>query len=89
MNEVKVEQLTKEELVAWGVNDWPVWEKEVSTFDWTYSSQEQCLILEGEAEVETPHGVVHIKSGDFVTFPKGLICVWKGISPVKKRYNFN
>ena len=30
---------------------------------------------------------VHLQSGDFVTFPKGLSCVWDVKEPIKKHYN--
>ncbi len=31
---------------------------------------------------------IKIKKGDYVTFPKGLSCVWDVKEPVKKHYNF-
>lgn len=67
---------------------WPIWEKEVSRFDWVYEGDEECLILEGEFSVETADEVYHIKAGDFVTFPDGLKCVWDIKVPVRKHYNF-
>ena len=67
---------------------WPVWEKEVSRFDWVYEGEEECLILEGEFSVETADEVYSIKAGDFVTFPDGLKCVWDIKVPVRKHYNF-
>ena len=42
-------------LDAMGVEYWAIWEKEVSTFEWTYDANEKCYILEGEAIV-TPKG---------------------------------
>lgn len=44
---IKVEKLSDEEIERRGIKSWPVWEKEVSKFDWYYDSQEECLILEG------------------------------------------
>ena len=43
--EVKVQKLTREELEKKGVFDWPVWEKETSTFDWQYGDIEECYFL--------------------------------------------
>ena len=86
--EIKIEKLTEEEIGKRGIRSWPVWEKEVSRFDWHYGTTEECLILEGEVTIETDDGNVSFGAGDFVTFPKGLICVWDIKKNVKKHYNF-
>jgi hypothetical protein len=86
--DVKVEKLSKKDLENLGVFSWPVWEKEVSRFDWYYDSGERCYFLEGKVTVETKGGKTSFGSGDFVTFPKGLKCVWDIKEPVKKHYNF-
>jgi uncharacterized cupin superfamily protein len=86
--EVIIERLSQEALKSLGVFNWPIWVKEVSTFDWYYDTDEQCYFLEGEVEVETDNGTYRIKKNDFVTFKKGLSCKWKVIKPVKKHYNF-
>ena len=66
-----------------------LWEKEVSRFDWHYDAIEECYLLEGEVEVETPDGGrVVFGAGDFVTFPKDLDCVWEVKKPVRKHYRF-
>ena len=72
-----------------GVEEWPIWEKEVSEFPWTYDRQEVCYILEGKIEV-TPEGgeSVQLGRGDLVTFPKGMNCTWKVIEPIMKHYRF-
>ena len=71
------------------VTSWPIWEKEVSRFDWHYDDIEECYLLEGKVIVETEDGnMVEFGKGDFVTFPKGLSCVWDIKVPVKKHYNF-
>ena len=77
-------------LDAMGVEYWPIWEKEVSTFEWTYDENEKCYILEGEAIV-TPKGgePVEIKAYDLVSFAKGMSCTWEIRSPVKKHYVIN
>lgn len=85
---IKIEQLSDEEIKARGVYDWSIWEKEVSRFDHHYDEQEQCYFLEGNVTIETEDGNVTIGKGDFVTFPKGLSCVWDVKEPVKKHYYF-
>jgi hypothetical protein len=68
---------------------WPIWEKEISRFDWHYDQTEECYLLEGKAVVETNDGEkVQFGKGDFVKFPEGLSCVWEILEPVKKHYNF-
>lgn len=87
--EIKVKKLTQDELKKMGVFGWPIWEKEVSKFPWSYDSIEECYFLEGEVLVETADGkVVNFGKGDFVSFPKGLSCAWDIKKPVKKHYNF-
>ena len=76
-------------LEVMGVFDWPVWEKEASTFPWTYDSTEVCYILEGKVTV-TPEGgePVEIGESDLVTFPKGMSCTWQIHEPIRKHYEF-
>jgi uncharacterized cupin superfamily protein len=88
MAKVKIEHLDDEEIKQRGIKSWPVWEKEISRFDWSYSGDEECLILEGEVVVETNEGIFTVKEGDFVTFKDGLSCVWDIKKPIKKHYNF-
>ena len=66
----------------------PTWGCEVSEFDWYYDSEETCLLIEGEVTVTYDGGSVSFGAGDYVTFPKGLSCVWKVTKPVKKYYIF-
>jgi hypothetical protein len=87
--EVRVQKLLPDELARLGVYSWPVWEKEVSRFDWHYDTMERCYLLEGSVVVETESGQkVSFGKGDFVTFPAGLSCVWEIKKPVKKHYSF-
>ena len=88
MAEVIIENLGEAEVENRGIRNWPVWEKEISRFDWTYEGDEECLILEGEVFVETDKGSFLIKKGDFVTFKKGLECIWDIKKPIKKYFNF-
>lgn len=87
--EIKVQKLKNEQLTKMGVFEWPVWTKEVSKFPWSYDTVEECYFLEGDVTVEAEGGQkVNFGKGDFVTFPKGLSCVWDIKKPVKKHYNF-
>ena len=91
MSEITVEhKISLAKLDTLGVDVWPVWTKEVSTFDWTYDQIEVCYILEGEAVVTPKEGgkAVTIQEGDYVHFPKGLSCTWEVKSPITKHYNF-
>ncbi len=88
MKEVEIKQLTQAEIDQMGIKNWPIWTKEISVFDWEYDMTEQCYILEGEFEVKTANDTYYVKTGDFVTFKKGLQCTWKITKPVRKHYNF-
>jgi uncharacterized protein len=88
MSKVIIDKLSKEEIINRGINKWPIWTKEISKFDWYYESEEECQIIDGEVEVETPEGNYTIKAGDFVTFKVGLKCVWNVKKPIRKYYNF-
>ncbi len=72
-----------------GIQNWPIWTCEPSTFPWTYSDKETCLILEGEVTV-TPYGgkPVRLGVGDLVIFPKGMSCTWEVHKAIKKHYRF-
>ena len=87
--DIDIQKPTDKDLEEKGVHSWPVWEKEVSRFDWTYDQTEECYLLEGKVRLETESGQsVEFGKGDFVTFRKGLNCVWDIRQPVKKHYNF-
>lgn len=86
---IDIKKLSTADLKARGVTSWPIWEKETSRFDWRYDQTEECYLLEGQVVVETEDGQkVEFGLGDFVTFPKGLSCIWEIKMPVKKHYNF-
>lgn len=85
---VKIEKLDEKTIQERNITGWPVWEKEISVFDWHYDTREQCLFLEGDVTVKTGEGDYKIGKGDFVTFEKGLKCTWEVKQPVKKHYNF-
>ncbi len=85
---IMVEKPTPEKLQTLKVTGWPIWECDPSTFDWSYSDQEVCYILEGKVKVKTPTEEVSFGKGDLVTFPKGLTCAWTVIEKVRKHYRF-
>ena len=89
MSKVKISKLTASNIEQMGISSWPIWEKEVSRFSWTYSENEQCYIIDGEFTIETEQETFCITKGDFVQFEKGLTCVWDIKKPVKKYYNFS
>lgn len=78
----------EEQLKQLDVRNWPIWEKEVSEFPWTYDETETCYLLEGEVTVTADGEATTIKKGDLVTFPQGMSCSWKVTQPVKKHYRF-
>ena len=85
---VVVSKPEEEELQRLNVRNWPIWEKEVSEFHWTYTEAETCYILEGEVTVRSEEETVSFQKGDLVTFPQGLSCTWEVKKPVKKHYRF-
>ena len=87
MGKIIVEKPDSQKLAELGVDSWPIWEKEVSKFDWTYSTKETCYILEGKVRVEPENDTpVEFSAGNLVIFPSGLKCVWNISSPVRKHY---
>jgi hypothetical protein len=74
-------------LEVMGVYGWPIWQKDASTFPWTYDSDETCYLLAGEVTV-TPAGgdPVTFAAGDLVSFPAGMSCTWEIHAAVKKHY---
>ena len=86
--QITVRKPGKEELDKLGIKSWSPWSCEVSTFDWEYTDRETAYVFEGKVRVKTPDGEVVIKSGDLVTFPKGLQCTWIVEKPIRKVYRF-
>ncbi len=87
--EITVQKLSDEELRSRGVFQWPIWEKDVSHFEWHYDSTEECYIIEGQASVEVEGGKrVSFGKGDFITFPKGLKVTWEIKRGIRKHYAF-
>ena len=60
-----------------------------SEFDWQYSSTEVAYVKKGRVIVTEEGGEeVEIKTGDLVTFPKGMKCRWKVLERIEKVYTF-
>ncbi|MCU0455743.1 MAG: cupin domain-containing protein [Bacteroidales bacterium] len=86
---IHVEKPTEEKLRKLDARSWPVWEKEVSEFSWSYDEKETCYILEGDVIVTPDKGSpVRFGKGDLVVFEEGLKCRWKIMKPVSKHYKF-
>ena len=88
MAQIKIEKPDKEKLDLLGVDNWNPWECDVSSFDWSYDTDEVCYILDGKVKIKTPEEEVEINKGDLVTFPKGLKCTWNVLQKIKKVYTF-
>ncbi len=67
---------------------WPVWTKEVSTFNWEYTETEEAYIVQGQVRISNLDRTesVEFGAGDYVIFPKGLKVQWEILSPLKKHY---
>ena len=83
---IEIRKPTPEEAAA--MQSCPVWEKEPSEFNWEYTSEEHCYIIEGKARISTPDGEIEIAEGDYVVFPVGLKCRWNVEEGIKKYYDF-
>ena len=88
MDAVRVEKLSSAEAARRGMTSWDIWEKQPSEFDWAYTSEEHCYVIEGSARISYAGKSVSIREGDYVVFPVGLKCRWKVIRPLRKHYNF-
>jgi uncharacterized protein len=86
---IHVEKPSVEKLRKLDVKSWPVWEKEISEFQWEYDESETCYIIEGKVIVTPENGnSVTFGKGDLVVFSSGLKCKWKIISAVRKYFKF-
>ena len=85
---IEIIKLSGSKITEKNILQWPIWTCEVSEFDWEYSDEEACLLLEGEVEVSSEFETVRFSAGDYVVFPKGLKCRWKVAKPVRKHYSF-
>jgi uncharacterized cupin superfamily protein len=88
MKKIRIERIDGGEFKKRNIDSWGIWEKEPSEFDWAYTDEEHCFIIEGKAEIDTGVQRVEIKKGDYVVFPVGLKCRWKVTEGMRKYYEF-
>ena len=86
---ITIKHLSESKIAEQNILQWPIWTCEISEFDWEYSDEEACLLLEGDVEVKTAFETVNFSTGDYVVFPRGLKCRWKVTKPVRKHYSFS
>lgn len=85
MDRVKIWKPSQEEIEE--AKTWPIWQKDVSSFDWFYDEDETFYLVEGEVEVELQDGQkVKFSAGDMVKFRAGTECRWNILKKVKKHY---
>jgi uncharacterized cupin superfamily protein len=64
-----------------------LWEREPDTWSFERPYHEVAMILAGEADIETPEGVVHtVKAGDVLVTPKGTRGTWHIKQTIVKFY---
>ena len=74
-------------IIQYGIKSWPIWECEPSKFQWNYDDKEICLIIEGQARINTQKSDIYlIKAGDLVEFTARLSCKWEITKSSKKHY---
>ena len=83
-----IKKFNKNEVEKKNIRNWPIWEKEPSSFDWHYECGEVCYVLKGKAVIKTIYQEVEIEEGDYVVFPAGMRCHWNIKEKFKKHYNF-
>jgi len=89
MAQMSVKKITDVEKQSLGIDTWPIWSKEVSTFPWSYSNRETAYILEGNVTVTSNTGEsITFGPGDLVIFEAGLDCNWDVKSLIRKHYQF-
>ena len=85
---MKIQKILNYKEIYHDIEAWPIWECPISEFDWEYSDDEVCLIINGEIIVITEDERITISPGEFIKFPKGLRCKWTVLKPVSKHYKF-
>jgi len=64
-----------------------LWEREPDTWSFERPYHEIAMILQGEADIETPDGTVHtVKAGDVLITPKGTKGTWRIRETIVKFY---
>jgi uncharacterized cupin superfamily protein len=89
MSTITIETPVADRLARLGVDHWPQWEKGVADSAWTHDVNETSNFPDGHVVVTPADGEpVGIVTGNLLTFPAGLTCTWKVLSPFRKRYRF-
>ncbi|KAJ8467810.1 hypothetical protein OPV22_030362 [Ensete ventricosum] len=87
--EKNIPQRRLEEL---GINSWLKWGCPPGRYPIKFEAEETCYLVKGKVEVyfmgSSGSECMEISGGDFVTFPKGLSCIWVVSAPVDKYYKF-
>ena len=88
VKDIIVKKPSDDEITA--LKNWPIWQCKPSTFDWTYTEKETCLLIEGRVTVKDRPGEesVSFGPGDLVVFPENLSSTWEVKEAVRKHYNF-
>jgi uncharacterized cupin superfamily protein len=86
--EIEIKKISSKEIQQLGITNWPIWEKEVSEFEWHYDYEEKFYLIEGDVTIKTKNKEYHIEPGSLVTCSKGLSCNWEIKEYVKKHYQF-
>lgn len=72
------------------IDQWSIWSKDESRFEWTYDDTETFLLLEGKVTIELPDGEnTEISEGDLVQCEQGLTCVWDIEKDLRKVFTFD
>ena len=70
-----------------GINYWPIWPCDESSFNWTYEYKDTSPLLEGEVTVNSEVGkIMKFGAGDLVIFSAGLNYKWDVHKAVRKHY---
>lgn len=89
MQEITVDSNPSEaRLKELSVAHWPIWEKEVSTFPWSFVTTEIAFIVEGECVMTPEDGgpSTTFKAGGLVVFPNGYKGTWEVKKALKKQF---
>jgi uncharacterized cupin superfamily protein len=88
MDGIKVVKMPEAEAERKGIGGWGLWEKGPSEFEWAYTDEEHCWVVEGGAVIRTEDEAVEIGMGDYVVLPRGLKCTWVVKDGLVMRYRF-
>ena len=49
---IEIKKLDEKDFQKLGICNWPIWEKEESSFEWMYDEKEQFYLLEGKIKIQ-------------------------------------